>query len=136
MSVFDAERICQNYGDGLALVKTTDQRQKLRDFIGSFNTGLRYYFTICLNSLTKYLRSSFLDTSAYYWIGASDIGHQAGQFYWRDGTKVDDSLWAAGNPNDFKVGQRTCINMAFSTGLLADYNCSAVYSPVCHLGSS
>lgn len=39
MTAIDAERMCLYYGDGLAIVKTADQMQKLLEFVRTFETG-------------------------------------------------------------------------------------------------
>jgi hypothetical protein len=62
------------------------------------------------------------------------MGRAPGQFYWRDGTKVDDSLWGFGDPNDFVAGVFTCVNFGVDTGYLYDWKCSdKIYRPVCQL---
>lgn len=78
----------------------------------------------------------FSDRRESYWVGASDIGKKAGDFYWRDGTKFGDSLWEENNPNDFKEGQITCITLYSKDRLFFDSKCTDDNSfiPVCHLG--
>lgn len=39
MSAIDGERMCLKYGDGLAIVKTEEQRQHIADFIKSTQAG-------------------------------------------------------------------------------------------------
>jgi hypothetical protein len=47
--------------------------------------------------------------SDYYWVGASDVGQQPGQFFWTDGTKVDDAWWQSGQPNEHGQGKETYV---------------------------
>lgn len=134
MSVEDAERKCLNYGDGLAIVDTAEKRQKLAEFIDAYGTSksthFSNYFKCSINTQPCYFH---LDDE-YYWVGASDVGRKAGDFYWRDGTKLDNTLFAKGDPNQFKEGQKTCVNFAFT--LLYDYECSSTYyRPICHIGN-
>lgn len=57
---------------------------------------------------------------------ASDIGRKAGQFYWDDGMPLDKGFWASGNPDDFREGQQTCVNLNPSSAKLEDYRCSSL----------
>jgi hypothetical protein len=68
----------------------------------------------------------------YYWVGASDVGQQPGQFRWTDGTKVDDAWWASGQPNDHGQGKETCVYLGHAK--LADDPCSTSTYFVCEVG--
>jgi Lectin C-type domain len=73
-------------------------------------------------------------STEFYWVGASDVGRTAGDFYWRDGTKLDDELWGASDPNSFQEGKQTCVDIKYTDGKLYDYSCDAKTScrPICH----
>lgn len=46
-----------------------------------------------------------------YWLDASDIGHEPGEFYWSDGRDVSRWSWDRenGQPNDFAAGNQTAV---------------------------
>jgi hypothetical protein len=68
----------------------------------------------------------------YYWVGASDVGQQPGQFRWTDGTKVDDAWWRSGDPDHHGRGKETCVYL--HDAKLADYACSDSRYCVCKVG--
>lgn len=137
MSAFDAEHMCLNYGDGLAIVRTAQQKQKLLEFINSTTTRNKIIVLTSIHLKNKCALSLLLEHSQY-WIGASDVGKTAGNFYWWDGTKFNDSLWEQDNPNQFREGQKTCVNIYTRDGMFYDFACAAnnSFRSVCHLGSN
>jgi hypothetical protein len=70
--------------------------------------------------------------SVTYWLGASDIGQQPGDFRWMDGWKVYKGMWASGDPNDHGQGNETCVN--FFDAKLLDSPCHYVRNYVCKVG--
>jgi len=70
----------------------------------------------------------------FLWIGASDVGPQPGQYFWADGTKVDEALWKSGDPNSLDAGEKTCLSLYIGDGKLFDYPCSyAGFSFICEV---
>ncbi|CAB3361447.1 uncharacterized protein LOC135946445 [Cloeon dipterum] len=48
-----------------------------------------------------------------YWTSASDIGHERGQFHWRDGQKIESELWITGYPEapPGEQEQSSCVSL-------------------------
>jgi len=93
-------------------------------------------------NVRKLVRPSLLKTKIqnsfvadYFWVDASDVGQQPGQFVWQsDGTKVDEAFWRIGQPNDFGAGEETCVNLWTGNGELFDFRCSRLdISFICEL---
>jgi hypothetical protein len=88
------------------------------------------------NQVTKLLKISASDDKMYifaeahwFWVSASDIGHEPGQFYWADGHAVNSSLWEAKEPNSFGAGKETCTEInsrKFGKTELRDRNCASL----------
>jgi Lectin C-type domain len=69
-----------------------------------------------------------------FWVSASDIGRTLhGQFQWADGTEVDKSIWASGQPDNSKEGKETCVFLHTGEAKLYDFSCSTTRSILCEL---
>jgi len=71
----------------------------------------------------------------HYWVSASDIGHEPGQFFWPGGRKVDSDMWDRNTihqPNDFGEGKETCVNLGRYSKLIDD-PCSGADFFICEL---
>jgi len=68
-------------------------------------------------------------------VGASDVGHQPGQFYWENGLKVDDFVWdkAWREPDNFGEGIEACVWLRADSGKLCDNLCIAERRFICEL---
>jgi len=97
------------------------------------------------NSLCSKLSKIFfnLNTCNYdadylhYWVSASDIGHEPGQFFWPGGRKVDSDMWDRNTihqPNDFGEGKETCVKLGRYSKLIDD-PCSGADFFICELGA-
>lgn len=75
-------------------------------------------FRFCILILSDWLHTS-----------GTDKNRNAGEFYWRNGEKVNRSLFKKGDPNDFKEGQETCVFVKESK--LWDYNCAFKTYAIC-----
>jgi len=61
-----------------------------------------------------------------FWVGASDIGWSLGQFFWTDGTRVNNGLWYGGGgvPRKFNsTNNKTCVYLHPATSKLYHENC-------------
>jgi hypothetical protein len=65
-------------------------------------------------------------------VRASDIEQLPGQFYWTDGTKVDDALWRSEQPDSHGQGKETCVYLRDAK--LGDWPCSNSLYFVCEVG--
>jgi Lectin C-type domain len=61
-----------------------------------------------------------------FWVGASDIGWSLGQFFWTDGTRVNNGLWNGGAvPRKFNsTNNKTCVYLYPATSKLYHENCT------------
>jgi hypothetical protein len=64
-----------------------------------------------------------------YWGGASDIGHEPGQFFWENGRKVDSGWWSIYNKADSRFGRKDCVYVF--DGKLWDAPCLNVQNFIC-----
>jgi hypothetical protein len=69
-----------------------------------------------------------------YWVGASDIEQQPGQFYWTDGTKVDDDWWHRDYPKSYGQGKKTGVFLFAAN--LADSEFLDTELFVCEMGEN
>jgi len=105
----------------LATLKTVDEFKKITD-VNPYRIS-----KFCLRTM------SFLENedknyfvSDDFWVDASDIGQQPGQFEWQsDGTKVDAALWYSGWPDSFGAGRETCSFLRTANRKLFDIPCSS-----------
>jgi len=65
-----------------------------------------------------------------FWTTATDIGHQPGQFYWANGRKIEQSLWALGKPDEFGLGKETCVAL-YRNYEFSDDSCSHTHYFIC-----
>jgi len=72
----------------------------------------------------KSIKNVVLSVADNFWVDASDVGQQPGQFVWADGTKVDEALWQSGEPNNFGAGREACVYLFTESGKLRDFFCS------------
>jgi len=68
-----------------------------------------------------------------FWVDASDIGRQPGDFYWTGGMKVDQFFWGGIDPNQFGQGLETCADIYSVNGKMYDWPCSEKLSYICEL---
>jgi hypothetical protein len=59
-----------------------------------------------------------------YWMSASDIGWTPGHFHWNDGSAVEKSAWASGQPDYAGAGKETCVYFHTGDAKLRDWKCS------------
>lgn len=72
-----------------------------------------------------------------FWLSATDINQTAGHFHWSDGTRVDDTLWKGGQPDDFGTGEQTCSVLDTGNAKLFDDSCSAAtYNVLCEVSEA
>jgi hypothetical protein len=84
--------------------------------------------------MRKFKHSALLDDHAV-WMEASDMGRKSGQFYWADGTQVDNSTWMTGQPNKFVPGIEACVYIhSGDTNVgLKDWQCSGTSYTLCEV---
>ncbi|XP_072042584.1 C-type mannose receptor 2-like [Amphiura filiformis] len=73
------------------------------------------------------------DQQHYYHIGLHDTENE-GRFQWVDGTPIDFTAWAPGEPNNVKNGNidEDCAGLSpFRGGIWNDYPCTRLYSYIC-----
>lgn len=70
------------------------------------------------------------------WLDASDIGQEPGQFYWSDGTQVDNSTWKTGEPDAFGAGTEACAYLSANAAKLRDWSCSGKSYILCEVPSA
>jgi len=68
-------------------------------------------------------------------VASSDTGKSPGQFFWPDGTKVNDTFWSPGQPNDFAAGMETCVLLAADLEKLWDSSCNSLSAFICQLAA-
>ncbi|CAB3376950.1 Hypothetical predicted protein [Cloeon dipterum] len=95
MNWYDANEFCKSKLMTLAAAKTETELKLIRDKGKEFNSTARW------------------------WVSASDIGRLAGDFAWHDGTLLPatSSLWDKrnGQPNFYRAGQETCVFLHYET---------------------
>jgi hypothetical protein len=57
-----------------------------------------------------------------FWVDSSDKGREPGQFFWRNGVRVDDALWKTNYPQTFGTGKEACVVM--DRRVLIDWDCN------------
>jgi hypothetical protein len=68
-----------------------------------------------------------------YWVAASDIGREPGQFYWNDGTIVDNDWWNVYQPDETGPEKKTCAVILGKK--LYDENCNYYkHKYICEVG--
>ena len=68
--------------------------------------------------------------SAFYWIGARDVGNND-TFVWVGKSQVlqnNSALWGPGEPNH---GSGDCVALSKSDGKLYDYACTSTWHFIC-----
>jgi hypothetical protein len=79
----------------------------------------------------------FLRTLVLFWVGATDMGNTAGNFYWEDGRKVDVAWWdyTLGQPDNYGSGKKTCVYLnTYQLNKLFDRECHYSYHYICKVG--
>jgi len=114
----------------LATLKTVDKIQKLSD--ANPHKAIRSC-KLFLLFLKWRLKTIFVAVA--FWVDASDVGQQPGQFVWQsDGSKVDAANWGPGNPDDFGAGKKACVYLSTYNAKLGDSPCIyAGWAFVCEL---
>jgi hypothetical protein len=67
-----------------------------------------------------------------WWIGADDLA-QEGQFEWTDGTPLDYTAWADGEPNNWGEVENCAHLWSWSGGPWNDLDCNSSIYYVCRL---
>ncbi|XP_065334373.1 C-type lectin domain family 4 member F-like [Cloeon dipterum] len=73
-----------------------------------------------------------------WWLSASDIGREAGDFQWHDGTilPLNSPMWAEDlkEPDSYRIGSDTCVDILSRGNLeLLDYGCANEKYAICEL---
>jgi hypothetical protein len=66
-------------------------------------------------------------------LSASDIDKTPGQFYWVDGSHVDNAMWYKEEPNDFGEGKQTCVFLHTAITKLVDEKCDNLLHILCEV---
>jgi len=69
-----------------------------------------------------------------FWVSASDAARTPpGQYQWADGTQVDNSTWASGQPNEAGVGKEMCVGLYTGEAKLFDWICPHTAHFLCEI---
>jgi hypothetical protein len=113
----------------MAILKTHNEvlqvalQIKRRNIDGKIEAEIFFIFsTFCL----------YADTIGF-WMSASDIGRTPGQFHWEDGSPVDKSEWASGQPDYAGADKEACIYFHTGDAKMRDWRCADYVRILCVL---
>jgi hypothetical protein len=100
----------------LAIVDTTIKMNLVHDNRPSDNCK---YFCFIIWHICELILSLL---KGCFWVDASDKGREPGQFFWRNGVRVDDALWKTMYPKTFGAGKEACV--VLQRKALIDWDCN------------
>ncbi|KAL7382674.1 hypothetical protein ABVT39_026310 [Epinephelus coioides] len=103
----DAELHCVRQGANLVSIHSLNEHNFVRSLIRNFDPA-----------------------QGRTWIGLSDI-HKEGRWMWSDGSAVDFSFWARGEPNNSNKHEHCVHTNYFADLKWNDVPCSVTYASVC-----
>jgi len=103
----ESEKYCISRGANLASVHSVSEHYFVQDVI-------------------RWLTHDFPPT----WIGGYDAT-QEGMWLWSDGTSLDDTIWAPGQPNSYRGGQHCLLMNSGDSKRWDDGTCTAKLPSVC-----
>ena len=68
-----------------------------------------------------------------FWVSANDINRPPGQFYWADGTPVDNSMRGADETQQNGEGKEACIYVESLADRIYDEECTRAYHILCEV---
>nr|XP_046272981.1 lactose-binding lectin l-2-like [Scatophagus argus] len=108
LSWADAELHCVSEGANLVSIHSLEEQTFVKDLIKNFD-----------------------HSEGYTWIGLHDIPREGG-WMWSDGSAVNFTFWAPGEPNNNQGGNEDCAHLNFGTNRKwNDICCDSTYPSVC-----
>jgi hypothetical protein len=74
-----------------------------------------------------------MEGDLWFWLSASDIGRQPGQFRWSDGTPLDKNMWHEGIIEALGASKQACVALVVEVAALSDYDCTQLSNVMCEV---
>lgn len=122
----EAKEYCRQRGMNMPVFKTVAELIEVSDEFDEISKKSSKFFTIYINFYS-------CAAPSHFWVSATDIGREPGQFQWADGTPVDSKMWNPGYPNQFYKGREICVCLYTFRAKLYDIACSATAYVLCEV---